>query len=331
MFILSSGGYIKIALSFFGMKLKQLPEDFVVREISTITPGKEGKYTYFLLRKRNHTTLDALQHIAFAMHAPLSWFGCAGNKDKVAITEQVCSVASIPSESLKRLALAGIELIILGKGDKPVSLGDLKGNEFEIVVRDIDKLPERKTQFVNLFGEQRFSTNNAAIGKAIVKREFENAATLILLTKSHASQEVHDMLAAQPKNYLAALRKLPLRLLRLYVHSYQSLLWNEISKEYAATHDNKIKLPIVGFGTVPDRQLGEILKREKITPRDFVIKELPELSSEGTERDVFAEASNLHMGALENDELNLGRKKVKLTFTLPPGSYATEFVRQLLL
>ncbi|MEM2916644.1 MAG: tRNA pseudouridine(13) synthase TruD, partial [Candidatus Woesearchaeota archaeon] len=84
-----------------------------------------------------------------------------------------------------------------------------------------------------------------------------------------------------------------------------------------------------GFGTVPDKQLDEILKREQITTRDFVIKEFPELSSEGTERDIFAEASNLKITPLENDELNPGKKKTKLTFTLPPGCYATEFVRQL--
>jgi tRNA(Glu) U13 pseudouridine synthase TruD len=60
-----------------------------------------------------------------------------------------------------------------------------------------------------------------------------------------------------------------------------------------------------------------------------VIKEFPELSSEGTERDVFAEAQKLSIGELEGDELNPGRKKVKLSFVLQPGSYATEFVRQL--
>jgi tRNA pseudouridine13 synthase len=71
------------------------------------------------------------------------------------------------------------------------------------------------------------------------------------------------------------------------------------------------------------------LKREGVTTRDFDIKEFPELSSEGTTRDIYAEASAFTMSALHNDELNAGRKKVTLTFTLPPGSYATEFVRQL--
>lgn len=311
------------------MKLKQVPEDFVVKELTTVEPGKDGEYTYFLLRKRNYTTLKALQQLSAALRTPLSWFGCAGNKDKIAVTEQVCSVATISPDSLRSLALKDIALTPLGKGSKPVSLGDLQGNAFEIVVRDIDTLPQQKTRFINLFGEQRFSTNNAAIGKALVKRDFKQAIALILGTKSETAQKIHAVLAAQPKNYLGALKAIPLKLLKLYVHAYQSLLWNELAHKHAATHHDNMKLPIVGFGTVPDKQLAEILQREGVSTRDFIIKEFPEMSSEGTERDVFAEASDFTMSALEDDELNPGRKKVKLAFTLPPGSYATEFVRQL--
>ncbi len=310
------------------MKLKQLPEDFIVKELSTVEPGKDGNYTYFVLKKRNWTTLQAMQMVAAGLRCPLKWLGCAGNKDKVAVTEQVCSVTSIAPETIRSLALKDITLTPLGKGDKPVSLGDLKGNQFEIMVRDNDALPQKKTRFVNLFGEQRFSTNNAAIGKALVKRDFKQAVALVLAGKSPAAQKMHQVLAASPKNYLGALKMLPLKLLKLYVHAYQSLLWNELAQKHAQTHHDNAKLPIAGFGTVPDTQLSEILKREGVSVRDFVIKEFPELSSEGTERDVFAEARDFQMGTLENDELNQGKKKVKLIFTLPPGSYATEFVRQ---
>jgi tRNA pseudouridine13 synthase len=311
------------------MKLKQTPDDFVVNEITAVVPQKEGEYTYFLLRKRNYTTLRALEQLATALRTPAKWFGCAGNKDKLAVTSQVCSVASVSPESLSALVLKDITLEPFGKGDRPVSLGNLKGNAFEIVVRDIDALPAQKTRFVNLFGEQRFSTHNAAIGKAIVKRDFKAAVALILTSKSDAAEKVHKILAAEPKNYLTALKQLPKKLLKLYIHAFQSLLWNELALEYAKKHQENAKLPIVGFGTVPDALLEQVLKREGVTTRDFVIKEFPELSSEGTTRDIYAEASAFTMSALHNDELNAGRKKVTLTFTLPPGSYATEFVRQL--
>ena len=73
-------------------KIKQIPEDFVVREISGIRPSEHGKYTYFLLKKRNYTTQRAVKAIADALHIPEKRFGFAGNKDKNAITEQLCSV-----------------------------------------------------------------------------------------------------------------------------------------------------------------------------------------------------------------------------------------------
>ncbi len=311
------------------MKLKQVPEDFIVKEISTIIPEKEGEYTYFLLKKKNHTTLTAMAKVGIMLRTPPKWFGCAGNKDKVAITEQVCSVAAISPDSLRSLDIPGIELVPLGKGNKPVSLGDLKGNQFEIVVRDVEKLPMPKTKFINYFGEQRFSTNNSEIGKAIIKKDFEQAVALLLSTKSLASLQVNKVLTSQPKNYLGALKTLPLKLLKLYVHAYQSLLWNEMAKEYASKNEQNKKIQIIGFGTHPDKEIEEVLKREGINVRDFVIKEFPELSSEGTERDVFVEAKDFKMGELEDDELNQGRKKVRLEFILPPGSYATEFVNQL--
>jgi tRNA pseudouridine13 synthase len=241
----------------------------------------------------------------------------------------MCSVASVSPESLKQLTLKDIRLVPVGKGNRPVSLGNLKGNLFEITVRDIDALPAKKTRFINYFGEQRFSTNNAAIGKAMVKRDWKQAVELVLATKSEAAEKMQEALAAEPANYLNALKKAPAKLLKLYIHAFQSLLWNELAKKHAEAHHENVKLPIVGFGTLPDRLLQEVLSREEITPRDFVLKELPALSSEGTERDVFADAGSLNIGALEDDELNPGRKKVKLVFTLPPGSYATEFVRQL--
>jgi tRNA pseudouridine13 synthase len=311
------------------MKLKQVPEDFVVKEVSSVTPGSDGRFTYFMLKKRNYTTLRALQQVAQAVRTPMSWFGCAGNKDKVAITEQMCSVESVSPDSLRSLVLKDIQITPLGKGDRPVSLGNLKENRFEIVVRDIDALPERKTRFVNLFGEQRFSTHNAAIGKAIVKRDFKQAVALILASQSEAAHKINQALAAQPKNYLNALRQLPFKIVKLYVHAYQSLLWNEQALAYAKNHKENAKLQIVGFGTEPSPELNAVLLREGVTTRNFVIKEFPDLSSEGTERDVFAEARELVIGNLEDDELNAGRKKVKLTFALPPGSYATEFVKQL--
>lgn len=307
-------------------KIKQLPEDFIVREISSVKPGKEGKYNYFLLKKKNYTTIRALEHIAHALCIQLKKLGFAGNKDKTAITEQVCSAEGVGKEKLERIKLKDIEIKFLGKGDEPISLGILDGNEFEITVRNIDKKPKPKTKFINFFGEQRFSKNNAEIGKAIVKKDFKKAVELLLEGKGDVEKKIKEYLVKNPTNYVGALRIIPSKLLKMYIHAYQSWIWNQIAKEHKENEIAEIQL--VGFGTiVEDRCMADFLLKEKLEPRDFIIREIPELSSEGSCRDLTVEAKDVEIGTLEEDALNEGKKKILIKFKLQKGSYATEFIK----
>lgn len=300
------------------MKLKEIPEDFIVREIFDLHTFDKGKYTYFKLWKKNYTTIKALQTIGRRFKIPLKKFGFAGNKDKRAVTVQYCSVQgkiwSFESPNLK--------VEVLGKGDEPISLGDHEGNEFEITVRDISKRPQKLDEFKNYYGMQRFSKNNVTIGRAIVKKNFMRAALLI------EDENAQEYLEKNPKNYIGALRKVPRKILKLYVHSYQSFIWNQCVKNYEGE-----SFPLFGFGTeIEDEEQQEIIDRikekEKIDVRDFIIKEIPELSAEGGDREVYAEVRNLEISKLSRDEYS-ARKKVKVCFRLGKGSYATEFIKQL--
>jgi len=309
-------------------KIKQIPEDFFVKEISNVKIEKEGNYSYFLLRKKNWNTIAAVGRIANLFGVPARLIGFAGNKDKIAVTEQVCSVLGVGRDKIESLKIDGIETKFLGCGKNPVSLGDLEGNQFEIVARNIDEKPKvsKKTaRFVNYFGEQRFSEKNSEVGKAIVKRDFKKAAELLMKSEP----KVGEYLAERAGDYVGALKRLPLRLLKLLVASYQSELWNKMARAVARKAKGNVALPIIGFGTEETEEVKRILANEGLTTRDFVIKEFPELSSEGGERELFAEAKELWVGKLEKDELNSGKKKVLLKFILQKGSYATEFVRQL--
>ncbi|MBI4144929.1 tRNA pseudouridine(13) synthase TruD [Candidatus Woesearchaeota archaeon] len=309
------------------MKLKQQPEDFIVDELFSFTPSN-GPFTWFQLTKRGLGTLDALKLLTVAWNVPLKRFGFAGLKDKHALTTQVCSARGVPLSRIDDTRIANLEVKALGNAPEPVHLGHHQGNRFKIVARDIDSLPVPRTTFINYFGEQRFSTHNAAIGKAIVKGDYRKAVENILENDGDPLLRVH--LDHSPNDFLGALRLLSSKLLRLYVNAYQSRLWNDVVREHVAQGDYPSELPVVGFGTeTTDELTRAAMRKEGLTVRDFIFKAIPNLSQEGVMRKVVLDVPDFAMGRLDNDELNPGRKKVAVTFSLPPGSYATEVVRQL--
>jgi len=290
----------------------------MVYEVSTVKTGSSGKFLYFRLLKQDVSSIEALRRLSVVWHVPFGSLSCAGIKDKKAVSEQICSVYGVARERIEQTVLQNIKIIFLGYGDEPVHLGQLEGNKFRIVVRNLDNLPKIVPKFRNLFGNQRFSVSNADIGRHIVRREFKEAASLII--------GLYPKIQLQGSDYVGALRRLPRRLLLFFIHAYQSLLWNK-----AAMLSNADVLPIVGFGTeVNDDVTRQILADEKLKPSDFVIRELPEVSAEGSERAVWVEVKDLKVGSLEPDECFPGKNKVQLEFFLPKGCYATEFIRQAL-
>lgn len=355
-------------------QLKQIPEDFLVTEISNVEikgSGKDsGKYFYYKLIKKDWNTLDAVKRIAQTLKIPEKHIGFAGSKDRKAITEQVISFIGAAKEHIDSLKINGLELHFLGRGETPVSLGDLAGNKFEIIVRNLEENEGKewggkekkiggnkevsKIKFIpNYFDEQRFGLRNVETGRSLVKKEFEK--TVRLINDPHYAEELEEQLKEHRNDFIGALKKLPLRLLRMYVNAYQSCLWNEtlaaylkdqgvIEKEVpyslgkfvfvkAPEQFSELKIPLIGFGSegMEKEEVHDIvqylMKKEKISYEDFIIKQIPELSLEGELRPAFSEVKELKLSKFEGDELNPGKKKVRLSFTLPKGSYATMAVR----
>ncbi|MBW2983851.1 tRNA pseudouridine(13) synthase TruD [Candidatus Woesearchaeota archaeon] len=317
-------------------RIKQIPEDFVVREVIRPILKREGDFAYFTLKKRNYSTLRAAEKTAELLNIPLKFIGFAGTKDKNAVTEQMISVKSINAEKLEDMKVKDLSYKLKGFSFKPLSLGDLEGNNFEITVRNLDSFDEfeKKGRFLNLFGEQRFSKNNSSIGKAIIKKEFKKALDLILENERDYKAGIEEALKKSPNDYIGALRRIPKKLLLMYIHSYQSLLWNKTALKLKDEKEN-IKVPIIGFGSdideIKDERVKSIVKEimdeEKLTERDFIIRELQGLSPEGDKRDLFAEVRKLRVIEKSEDELNKGKKKIRISFFLKKGCYATEAIK----
>lgn len=333
-------------------KLKQVPEDFAVIETPSLTTEKQGKYLYFWMKKKGLNTLDVVKELSKRLGIREKDIGFAGSKDKHAVTEQMISLVGVKKENVEKINIDNVSLKFLGYGKQPISLGDLQGNKFEIVIRNLDDEKIEKIEYVeNYFDEQRFSEQNVGIGRHLLKKEFGKAVSLV------DDFKVRKYIDNKPTDYVGALKVLPIRILRMYVNAYQSYLWNKavatylrkkgkLLKEVAYSEGKlvfvsnqekfkELKIPLVGFGheDLDDTEVQEIIdetmQEENLSYADFIIKQIPELTLEGELRNVFVEVKDLKVGKKMKDELNQSKKKVKVSFTLLKGSYATMVVRRI--
>lgn len=333
--------------------LKQLPEDFIVRERSTVKPQKTGYYLYLRLTKRERTIFDVVKELAAKLKIKEKDIGFAGSKDKQAVTEQILSIRGRKQEAIETIQLRGVTLQPFGYGHTPISLGDLEGNAFIIIVRNLDNVqPEKIHCIPNYFDEQRFSLHNKDIGKHLVQKQFKEAAARI------QEPSFQEQLQKAPNNPIGALQRLPIRLLRMYISAYQSYLWNETLAAYLRKNGKVLKevpyslgtfifvsdeekfqeleIPLIGFDSEKlgkDEEIKDsiapILAKEGLLQHDFIIKQFPDITPEGELRKAFIEVKDLSFGSIEKDELNPGKKKITVRFFLPKGSYATMVIRKL--
>ncbi|MFH0978086.1 MAG: tRNA pseudouridine(13) synthase TruD [Candidatus Woesearchaeota archaeon] len=311
--------------------LKQLPEDFVVEEIMPLGKPTGGDYAYCSMTKRCLTTFQAAVFLARALKIPQKFVKYSGNKDKDAVTTQTISICKTSEERLGSVAVKNLKLDFLGYFKEPVFIGMHKANRFIITARNIESPPKHLSRFINYFGKQRFSHNNVDVGRSIVKKDFALAASLLSI---QGNEKIASHLKAHPNDFVGAIRMVPKSLVKLCVHSFQSHIWNKAAVEISKQTPQTKQLKIVGFATDLEdddasRVIRSILKVENVSINDFVIRQLPEFSVEGQERDIFSDVSDLKVKGLEDDDLNPGKKKCVLTFTLPKGSYATVLVDQM--
>lgn len=360
------------------MKLKQIPTDFLVREISDIKTKGTGSHAVFLMRKTNFTTLKAIRRISEALRKRESDFSVSGMKDKDAITEQYVAASNVKKEQIERLTLKDIKLKFVGYSDERIRLASHKANSFEIIARDLEKPLTPLRYMCNYYDNQRFGgirPNMAAVGKLILERKYERAMIEYLCKPFPTETEDHrafrkkieenwgkfnpalvpryltekvviEHLAKYPDDFIGAFATLPRQISTLFIHSYQSKLFNEILAKYieknfenlkyidychgklpVTTEKLDINIPLIGYdfdnkGELKDI-VKEILDREDFRLALFRIDKLPYLSSRTVMRPGFVELKNFRIETTNEDELNKGKLKQKVSFTLPTGSFAT--------
>lgn len=148
-------------------RFKVQPEDFVVREWLGFEPDGEGDHMLLIVRKRGANTLWVAKQLARFAKTDSREVGFAGLKDRQAITEQAYTVPSrtIAPEAWLGFTGEGFEVIAATRQRRKLKRGAHKGNDFEIVLRDVEgeesallqRLQRLKDLGVpNYFGAQRF-------------------------------------------------------------------------------------------------------------------------------------------------------------------------------
>ncbi len=272
-----------------GGRLRLRNEDFVVEEIplgySSIeefmsselsrTPSRYENFAICLLEKHGIDTIQAATILAERLHLREEEIGYSGLKDAKAITRQLISIPFRRPLQREYEFPEGIRLQLLGFRYRPLSLGELSGNQFGITTRIIalerdelaQTLDEVSSQihglggFPGYFGYQRFGSRRPIshlVGRMLAQGNIEQAVKILLTNSSQtessetraarenlASSENYDEAAdyfphylgvekrvlqhlrKHPTDFAGALKKLPMRLNRLFLDAYQSFLYNK--------------------------------------------------------------------------------------------------------
>ncbi len=219
--------------------IKQIPADFVVREVTGREEKDTGEFLIIELKKENWDTNSVIRELSRRLGISRNRIGFAGTKDKSAVTVQKISIRGINAEDLKRVRLADVRMRILGRANKPVSLGDLHGNEFEIVIRGlngseneiltrIDSISKEMDGGVpNFFGVQRFGASRPVthlVGEHLVRGDIKAAVMTYLAyispDESEAVRRAREL--CREGDFKECLKRMPLR--------YERAMLNELVK-----------------------------------------------------------------------------------------------------
>ncbi len=168
-----------------GGKLKVIPADFRVEELPLYEPCGQGPHTYLKIEKEGMSTFQAVRQIARALNIDVRQVGYAGLKDAQAVTVQTISVGDVPVERAARLQIEGLRVLEVARHTNKLKIGHLRGNRFEIRIRDVPPTALPAAQAIlnvlvrrgvpNFFGEQRFGVRGDThlLGRALVQGDYE--------------------------------------------------------------------------------------------------------------------------------------------------------------
>jgi tRNA pseudouridine13 synthase len=172
-------------------KLRENPEDFIVHEIF-LYPKEvaNGRFLIAEISCKNWETHRLVRELSKRLKISQKRISFAGTKDKRALSIQLMSFYNVSKETLSKVTIKDVTINGLFYSDKSIRIGDLLGNKFEIIIRNINNtanpnhinsivsIIESYGGFPNFYGYQRFGIIRPVthiIGKYLINGDFESA------------------------------------------------------------------------------------------------------------------------------------------------------------
>lgn len=336
--------FLTAELPGIGGVLKRSPDDFVVEEIPAYEPCGEGEHLFLWIEKRDLSAEQMHWLIARGLGIAKNDVGIAGLKDRRAVTRQFVSVPAKCEPLIGDLDSPDLRILSATRHRNKLRTGHLRGNRFEITVRDAAADALRRAEaiadvirdrgFPNYYGEQRFGIDDETVTLGF------------------------DLLAGRkrPRDIPAKRRRF---LLRLALSAVQSRLFNDVLAERIAEGRlHRIEtgevMQVVASGgcfvaeDVAKEQARFDARETVVTGPMFGVKMKPPagaplqreqaiLARHEITTAMLAEYRKLIPGARracviwpDGLEIEAVPKGLKLRFALPSGVYATVLLRELM-
>jgi len=336
---------------------KQSKEDFVVTEVPLYEFSGEGEHLILKIRKKDLSTWDAVEIIANYLGCRSRDIGYAGLKDKNAMTIQSISVHKKYEEKLNSFEHQNIKILEKTYHNNKIKVGHLKGNKFFIRLKRVGLIECKKIEgavqelvtlgMPNYFGFQRFGIegNNWQKGKDIIEGNLKEKRRNLRQMYINAYQsylfnawlskriEISKLVAAfEPKEIFEKLN-LPLDIVKQMKKQKHPLK--------IMTGDMLSHYPYGRVFTIDDLEVESqkffdrdrvptgLLSGKRVKNSEGLAYEIEKDFEEKTGEDG---ARRFAWVFPEDIESNYKEDKnwMELQFYLPKGSYATEFIAEII-
>lgn len=319
--------------------MKTRPEDFIVREQLGYEPVGEGEHIYLWVRKQGLNTAYLAEEIAKFANLPLRAISYAGRKDKHALTEQWFGVHKPGKVEYQwdKLAVPGAQVLKAIRHNKKLRTGVLKGNQFELVIRDLSStegleerlLAIRKNGVPNYFGSQRFGdsrydprgSNLVLAEKMIAGEEIRNrnkrsmaiSALRSWLFNEYVSARLADNVYTQP---LAG----DVMSLAGSNSFFSAELIDETIMQRLEKRDIQLSAPMWGAGELASKLDAAEYELRLASKHPQIRSTLEDLGLKQERRTISLYAEDMAWDIRES--------QLRLSFILPSGSFATSVLRE---